>query len=420
MRKTAILFQALGVVLTVIFVACRQNDGGQAVSHPTRTFGAEVEFVSRYQKIIVLASANGQAKVLIVPGYQGRVLTSTTSGNEGLSLGWINHALIASGKLQPHMNAFGGEDRFWLGPEGGQFAIFFKPGDPFDLSHWQTPPPIDAEPFEVVEQSGSRVRFRKDMRLINYAGTEFQLQVEREIVLLDEEAIARHVGFPPGGVNAVAFETVNTITNTGSQTWARASGLLSIWILGMFNPSDETTVVIPLRTSGSDSGMVNDGYFGKVPADRLVVRNGVAYFSGDGKYRSKIGVPPSATKPVMGSYDPVNQVLTVVQFSFDSSATDYVNSAWELQERPYGGDVANSYNDGPSSPGAKPLGPFYELESSSAAKALQPGEKLTHTHRTFHFTGAERELDRPARQVLGVDLVAIKNALPRHARGGSN
>jgi hypothetical protein len=25
----------------------------------------------------------------------------------------------------PHINVFGGEDRFWLGPEGGQFSIFF-------------------------------------------------------------------------------------------------------------------------------------------------------------------------------------------------------------------------------------------------------------------------------------------------------
>ena len=31
------------------------------------------------------------------------------------------------------MNGFGGEDRFWLGPEGGQFSIFFKKDDPFDL-----------------------------------------------------------------------------------------------------------------------------------------------------------------------------------------------------------------------------------------------------------------------------------------------
>ena len=33
--------------------------------------------------------------------------------------------------------------RFWLGPEGGQYSLYFKPGDPFDLAHWQVPEPID-------------------------------------------------------------------------------------------------------------------------------------------------------------------------------------------------------------------------------------------------------------------------------------
>jgi len=51
--------------------------------------------------------------------------------------------------------------------------------------------------------------------------------------------------------------------------------------------------------------------------------------------------------------------------------------------------VVNSYNDGPPSPGAKPLGPFYELESSSPALALKPGESATHIHRTIHLQGDE-------------------------------
>ena len=41
------------------------------------------------------------------------------------------------------MNVFGGEDRFWLGPEGGQFALYFKARDPFDFDHWQVPAAFD-------------------------------------------------------------------------------------------------------------------------------------------------------------------------------------------------------------------------------------------------------------------------------------
>ena len=70
---------------------------------------------------------------------------------------------------------------------------------------------------------------------------------------------------------------------------------------------------------------------------------------------------------------------------------------WEIQKQPYRGDVVNSYNDGPPAPGAKPLGPFYELETSSPAAALGPGGSLTHVHRTFHFQGERAVLDALAR-----------------------
>jgi hypothetical protein len=70
--------------------------------------------------------------------------------------------------------------------------------------------------------------------------------------------------------------------------------------------------------------------------------------------------------------------------------------------------VVNSYNDGPAAPGAKPLGPFYELESSSPAAALAPGEALAHVHTTMHFQGPDKALDAIARRVLGVGLEEIE------------
>ncbi|MCA9732357.1 MAG: hypothetical protein H6696_11145 [Deferribacteres bacterium] len=372
------------------------------------TFAADMAFMAKYKETIVLENKTGQAKVLVVPDYQGRVMTSTAAGNDGVSFGWLNYELIASGKLNQHINAFGGEDRFWLGPEGGQFSLFFKAGDAFDLEHWQTPAPIDSEPFEVKEQSQSHVTFQKNIHLVNYSNTAFSLDVERDIRLLNDEMMTTALGseFDPT-VQAVAFETVNKVTNSGAETWKKETGLLSIWILGMFNPSASTTIVIPLK----DEAVVNDSYFGKVPADRLVVKNGIAYFKGDGQYRSKIGVPPSSAKPIMGSYDSLKNVLTIVQFSFDTETKDYVNSAWELQDHPFAGDVLNSYNDGPPAPGAKPLGPFYELESSSAAKELAPGETLTHIHRTFHFVGQKNALNAIAQSQFGVGLAEIESAL---------
>ena len=83
---------------------------------------------------------------------------------------------------------------------------------------------------------------------------------------------------------------------------------------------------------------------------------------------------------------------------------------WEFQKEPYAGDVINSYNDGSPEPGIAPLGPFYELETSSPAAALKPGEAMKHIQRTFHIKGSEDELDPLARQLLGTTLKDIKNA----------
>jgi hypothetical protein len=377
-------------------------------------FKDDLAFLEAHTKVVVLSGADGLAQVAVNPDLQGRVMTSTAGGPDGLSFGWINRELLASGVNNPHMNAFGGEDRFWLGPEGGQFSIFFKKGDPFDLDHWWTSPAVNEGAFDIVSQEAGRIHFRKVMRLVNYSGTDFDLEVNREVRLLGAAEVAALGVSVPAGVKMVAYASDNNITNLGANAWTKDTGLLSIWILGMFNPSPETTIVIPFR-GGPEAELgpaVNDAYFGKVPADRLVVRanEGVLFFSGDGKYRSKIGIAPTRVRPFAGSYDAGSGVLTLVHLTVPEGATDYVNSMWEIQEKPFAGDVVNSYNDGPASPGAKPLGPFYELESSSPAAALGPGGTATHVHTTMHFQGPAKALDPIARKVLGVGIEEIKGA----------
>ncbi len=381
----------------------------------TATFGDDIAFLKRYIDVVVLADQRGAAKVAVTPTWQGRVLTSTARGDEGVSFGWINRELIASRQLQPHMNAFGGEDRFWLGPEGGQFSIFFAKGAKFELSDWFTPAPIDTLPFTLESRSSDRARFSSAFKLANYSGTAFEVEVVRDVRLLDAASGWRHLGVEAApGVDLVAYESDNRITNAGKDAWKRESGLLSIWILGMFNPSPATTIVVPIK-AGPEAELgrkVTSDYFGAVPAERLVVRDEVVFLSGDGRFRSKIGIGPRRSTGVLGSYDAQHQVLTVVQFSQPAGVTDYVNSLWRLQDDPYAGDAANAYNDGPPSPGAKPLGPFYELESSSPAAALAPGGSLSHLHRTLHLAGPEPALDTVARAVLGVSIADIKAALP--------
>ena len=378
------------------------------------SFGDDAAFLKSHTELIVLGDEKGLARVAIAPAWQGRVMTSTAGADVGPSFGWINRELIASGKLLPHINAFGGEDRFWMGPEGGQFSVFCAKGAKFELADWLTPAAYDTLPFKVVRQSRDQAMFASRFALTNYSGTRFEVAVNREVRLLGTRAAWKKLGVKPAAdVSLVAYETDNKITNAGKNAWKKETGLVSIWILGMFTPSPSATIVVPIK-AGPESALgvkVTSDYFGAIPPDRLVVKEDVIYFSADGKFRSKIGINPKRSKAVLGSYDADNKVLTVVQFNQPAGITDYVNSLWKIQDNPYGGDAANCYNDGPPSPGAKPLGPFYELESSSPAAALAPGKSLSHIHRTVHLSGSEAALDGVARATLGVSIADIKAGL---------
>ena len=407
MTKSSIL------LVLLVLAACNQPATTMESVPAAATFGADLAFLQEHTSLVVLSDAAAQAQVAVSPDMQGRVLTSTAQGSEGTSFGWINRSVIASGKRQEHINVFGGEDRFWLGPEGGQFSIYFQEGDPFDLDHWYVPEAIDWGPWTVVSESSGHVAFEKTMQLQNYSGTDFDLKVDREVHLIDVDTVNAHLGLEVGvGVHVVAFESVNTVTNIGSEAWTAESGLLSIWILGMYNPSPATTVVVPYAAGSMEARgpVVNAAYFGEVPADRLTHDDEVVYFKGDGEYRSKIGFSRARSMPTFGSYDGANRVLTLVQYTMPDHDALYVNSMWELQEDPYAGDVVNSYNDGPPAPGVSPLGPFYELETSSPAMVLAPGEAHTHVHRTIHLQGDEAALDRIAVAVLGKSLEAIRSA----------
>ncbi|HYF00672.1 MAG TPA: DUF6786 family protein [Planctomycetota bacterium] len=372
------------------------------------TFLGDQRFLERYTETIVLSDREGQAQVAVCPALQGRVMTSTATGPGGASYGWINYDLVASGATRPQINPYGGEDRFWLGPEGGPYSLFFKKGEPQDLRHWQTPAPIDSMPFQVHERSEEEVSLRAWMVLTNASGTRFELEVRRDIRLLRHSRVWAMLEMPPrDDVRLVAFESRNEVFNRGPKPWSKAEGLTSIWILGMFGATPATTVVLPLRPGAGPA--VNDAYFGRVPADRLVVRPHAVFFKGDGQHRSKIGVGPDRARPTLGSWDAQGNVLTLVQYTLPGTGP-YVNSLWNLDQDPYAGDVVNSYNDGPPAPGEHGLGAFYELESSSPGLMLAPGKSAVHVHRTIHLEGTRDALDQIARRHLQVGLDDIEQA----------
>lgn len=409
MKRSIIILLITGII---IITGCRnaqeKSKNSQNMTKDSLSlYGNNRDFIKKHVPVIELR--RGNSAIVLVPSWQGRVMTSTAEGEDGYSFGWVNRGLISSGKILPHINAFGGEERLWLGPEGGQFSIFFRKGDEFTFEKWQTPAFIDTMPYEVLSSSDTSALFRIKTGIENYSGTRFDLTIDRKVTLLSETDLKTMTGISAGGLNSVAYHSENSITNSGDNEWNKENGLLSLWMLGMYNPSTGVVVVIPVK-EGAESSLgkrVNDNYFGSISPDRLKVEGNLIFFRADGKSRGKIGISPLRAENVMGSFDSQNNILTLLFCKLPDGITEYVNSAWQIQEKPFSGDAFNSYNDGPLEDGSQ-MGPFYELETSSPAAALAPGGTLTHKQITVHLTGDRKLLDEVSVKILGASLEKIE------------
>ena len=382
-------------------------------------YGAVRDFLVNHTNVVELTGEHGE-RVAICPEYQGRVMTSTCGDLQGRSFGWVNQAFIEKGEKDPHFNNFGGEDRLWLGPEGGPNSLWFAPGADQKLAAWITPPALNEGAFKIAsEKDEPYYRLTRQMQFQNAAKTQFNLEVAREIHLQKTHHFGKLFGseaqstLESSKLKMVGFQTINTITNRGP-AMTREKGLVAIWSLGQFPSGPRTYIVLPYKPGHEvDLGpVVKADYFGRVPPERVRISSEAIFFLGDGKYRSKIGVSQTRAKPVAGSIDLQNGVLTLVHFTMPSDPTkhSYVNNLWGRQEEPFQGDVFNSYNDGPPEPGKPAMGGFYEMESLSPAAQLPTGKSLKHTHTTFHIEGDPSSLARVAKAALGVDIRAEETA----------
>jgi hypothetical protein len=405
-RSTYTLF--IGFALLSACQSKLNKNFNQPSNFKAGTFGYDLDFLKQNDSLVILKGNNGRAKVIVSAKYQGKVFTSTADGDTGRSFGWINYKAFTT-TIDPHMNVYGGEDRLWLGPEGGQYAVFFKPGTKMVFANWHTPAGVDHESWTITSKDSTRVTLKKDMQITNFKGTLLKLMVDRSIGLLEKADIeeAQHIKMDNTD-KAVGIKTVNSITNTGGTAWTTVTGAPCLWSLDMFTPSPQVTIVIPYKENASGKVATTD-YFGQIPPERVTYKNGHLFFKADGKSRGKLGMPAARSTAMAGSYDAANNVLTVTLFDIDPKAT-YLNQEWTPDKDPLVGDAANAYNDGPLVNGSQ-LGSFYELESVSPGAFLKPGEKLSHQHCIFHFTGSREGLNAIALKTLGVSLSDIQSAL---------
>lgn len=377
-----------------------------------KTFGEDLDFLNQHVETIVLSNDEG-AQIVVVPAYQGRTMTSSSRGSAGNSYGYINYDAIASDQRDPQINLYGGEDRMWISPEGGQYSVFFDPGVAMEYANWRTPVCLDTEPFALVRQDANSAVFSQQATLINWSQSRFKVQMDRKVILLDKAQASEHLEFAIDGLNMVAHESRNTLTNLGKSKWKPETGLIGIWMLCMNKPAPGATLLVPFKKGPVDQRgpCVNADYFGKLDENRLVVdeNKGLIFFLGDGNMRSKLGLTFKRAQPTLGSWDSDRGVLSVVQFNLPGEAANgYNNNLWQLQDDPYAGDVINGYNDGPNESGGQ-LGGFFELETISPALALGPNESYTHVHRTIRMEGDREKLSAVSEKTFGVSLDEIES-----------
>ena len=377
------------------------------------TFGYDLNYLSQKDdNLILLSDDDGKSQIIVSAKYQAKVFTGTANGLNGTSTGFVNYKFFDAGQVDEHMNGFGGENRFWLGPEGGKYSVYFKKDAEQVFDNWHTPKPIDIEPWDISSRDYRNVSFKKEMEVANYLGNQLKLRVDRSITLLEKSQIASELNIELNPrVMTVGYTTDNMIVNLNDFEWTAETGAICIWMLDMFNPAPRAITFIPF-VEGDEQALgvvVTSDYFGEIPADRLKIHGNMIYLKTDGKFRSKLGLNAKRTKAIAGNYDPDSKRLTITTFDVDKEAV-YLSQEWNPAKDPLRGDAMNAYNDGPLNDGSI-MGPFLELESVSPAAFLKPMQSLKHRHTVYHFIGEEVDLNPVAVKLTGISLNELRNKI---------
>jgi len=165
---------------------------------------------------------------------------------------------------------------------------------------------------------------------------------------------------PVNGVQCVAYESLNTVT-----------GSAPIRVVSRYPAGAQTTLVMPIHALYKRDYAVTD----RVERSQYAVSPTHLFLKGDGATTGGLNVGRSSATGIFGSFDPLRQVLTVVQVS---SGATY---------------AARSENG------------LVRFESTLHS----PMKSATLVQRTFHFTGDLKGLAATARKTLKCDVTELVN-----------
>ncbi len=368
-------------------------------------------------EIIILRGDQEQRQVLVSPQMVGRVMVSTMAGPKGEVLGWVNRPAVEAGFTDPNFNNFGGEERIWLGPDGTQQGLFFRNMD-FTWESFRIPQPMSLQPFETlgVSPDGKSVAMRTRWELNNLMGTPFQVEIQRRITILE---VCPYTNESGADVNCVGFQSDNRVTNVSNQPILRRTGPLTIWLLGHYLPHPRCVVIVPFRP-GPEAELgppLRDEFLkffcidGKFPANRRWYQNDYALLKADCAVRCKFGISRSRATGRAGSLDLDTNELVIVDNDFYPEM-DYATNYWRKADELFDGDAINICIDGPAGKDgpvfAEPDNMAYEIETTSPALFLQPGQSYASRARTFRLRGRQAVIDAICRRFLRADRKTIE------------
>ena len=410
------IFQTLPLVgLAVLIGGCGLiKEASLETSEPDLlAFGQDLSFFSKHQAEIVILG-EGDSLVAVSPKYQGRVMTSTFGGVEGPSLGWINHELLADNKIGLQTYQIGGEDRFWVGPQGGDYSIFFPMGSIYSADNWRAPAGISVDNWRMTARSKTQARFEKDTDFENAKGKRFKVKAERELTVLNRTQISEILGIEiPEAVKVVGFQSFNKLTNMGETPWGADSGMLNISVQSCFNANKKVRVFIPYKPGDPEKlgDIVRDNYFEASGAGdgSLLVDPAYISFRADGRKMAGIGVSGKRSEGIALSYDDTNRVLTIILYIKPSGERSYLQNSWRRSGvQRFDGDAISVYNNGPLARTSVIADPFYEISTHSPALNLAPNKSQFHLQRTFHFGGSEYDLGLISYKLTGIAIGQLR------------
>ncbi len=336
----------------------------------------------------ILKGQNPARQVLVCPELSGRVMGTTRSGPNGVFGGFIDAKAFKEG-ITDIWDNWGGEERYWLGPEGGQYGLMFG-GRKSCFENYTVQDGINNQPFKTLEVSrlANSISMRSQMVLKNGMGTVFHAEVTRRITVLDACPYSLGQG---DQVDFVGFQSESRLTNVGDRPMTRETGVLAHWHLGQFPVDDHIIAVIPFRPILSPDPPVREDYFkdfvigGVMPPNRYKILTASVLFKADGRVRTKIGQNRSRAMGLLGSYNLATDEIVMMDYDLYPNY-EYAASYWYDLPDPYNGDCISFSAEGPDREGG-PKGRCYELESLSPALFLQPGQSFDWRTRTLHMTG---------------------------------